>query len=971
MSAPSFSSFPPSFSSFPDDEPGPSNRPTPDATSTRKSDKKHRKDKEDKHGRDKKGKSERKERHRSERTVDEEATRYFYSDKRGDQYNIQYGSLHEGDVPKYKSVSRGQRVLGLPSLLVLRRTGQIVELGTKRRHMPSLTDSKARAWLQHLLHVACDGDFLRLSSAQKKSSNEQSYRSITREHPNSDSEASSSSSSDLSEDDSSEDDEAITLTSHQEAVKSLEQTPDARPIPLSSKNAAKLRAEMTLSVVDRAIPLRLKYLRAGQEIWDNDQVCSEWETAYNIGGTQIWMEWLDWKIKTDGMKIKEEGIVSAVDAATKVLTSLGDDEEKEVTKIRLFWRLATAFRQAGFVEHANALFQAQAELTFQVPPALHGKPVSKLLDELEEFWDAEVPRIGEPDSQGWAQWISSGKKEAEPSDTPSPPPLPTSPDRYTQWARQESYTDLKSFIPSKSVNQPEDAEWDPYATVLFSDIRPLLLNLQTPLAQNVFRLTWLSFLGLHIPGFEEHYFGAGGATTCWDDRWCYTHLTSSSHLDALFPPKDASAYGVFDYMDSALHPEGLWGKVDVEAVDQPYVRRIFKQLRIGANDWEWDVLSLAFEAALNVKSALKLSRTYLASARDSLPLWAAHARMERRRGKLDEARKIYTTVLSSNPPVNQPWVGRLWWDWTETEWLAKQSQAATLVIMKAAGAEGTSGVALLRGKRMLEENFRRRDVEWKDREAWVKLRALLGLLNSGDIAQALSVFDAFHVDGVAEESLTVAALLFIYRHGVVLKNAMPPAILRERAAKALKMYPSNSVVLELFLEGEKGQGVWGRVRESLGGKDDVEKDLSRRLHEVWVGQWQVGRWESEVERIRSGLAAAVQSERTRGSPILWRVYIEFEIRAGRPKRAKGLLYRAIQECPISKELYLLAFDPLRSEFSSQELHDFVSAMAERGLRMRQEIEEDEEMRHVEAGVDDEKDSEMEASAKELRRLRPY
>ncbi len=268
--------------------------------------------------------------------------------------------------------------------------------------------------------------------------------------------------------------------------------------------------------------------------------------------------------------------------------------------------------------------------TFKVPQALLRKLTPALLDDLEEFWDAEVPRLGEPDAQGWAHWIFSGKKEAEPSATPSPPSLPTSLDRYTQWARQESYADLKSFIPSKSVNQPEDAEWDPYATVLFSDIRPLLLSLQTPLAQNIFRLTWLSFLGLHIPGFEEHYFGASGATTCWDDRWCYTHLTSSSYLDALFPPKNTSAglttesasgviigrerqfatgpipvkswsYGIFDYMDNALHPEGLWGKVDVEGVDQPYVRRIFQQLRHGVNDWEWDVLSLAFESALSVK----------------------------------------------------------------------------------------------------------------------------------------------------------------------------------------------------------------------------------------------------------------------------------------------------------------------------------------------------------------------------------
>ncbi len=72
------------------------------------------------------------------------------------------------------------------------------------------------------------------------------------------------------------------------------------------------------------------------------------------------------------------------------------------------------------------------------------------------------------------------------------------------------------------------------------------------------------------------------------------------------------------------------------------------------------------------------------------------------------------------------------------------------------------------------------------------------------------------------------------------------------------------------------------------------------------------------------------------------------------------------------ELYLLAFDPLRSAFNHEELHRLVSVMAERGLRMRQEIDEDEEMQEaVEAAVDDEKDSEIEANAKELRRLMPY
>ena len=40
--------------------------------------------------------------------------------------------------------------------------------------------------------------------------------------------------------------------------------------------------------------------------------------------------------------------------------------------------------------------------------------------------------------------------------------------------------------------------------------------------------------------------------------------------------------------------------------------------------------------------------------------------------------------------------------------------------------------------------------------------------------------------------------------------------------------------------------------------------------------------------------------RTKGSPILWKVYIKFEIAAGNKKRAKAVLFRALKECPLVK-----------------------------------------------------------------------
>lgn len=118
MTAPSFSSFPPSFASFPDIDPGPSKRPS--GPSEQFDDKKRKVTGKDKH---KKRRSD-KDRHKSptehyladdeklkaredaKRVESEQSQRLFYSDRKGDALNVQYGGLHAGDVPKYHIYGR-------------------------------------------------------------------------------------------------------------------------------------------------------------------------------------------------------------------------------------------------------------------------------------------------------------------------------------------------------------------------------------------------------------------------------------------------------------------------------------------------------------------------------------------------------------------------------------------------------------------------------------------------------------------------------------------------------------------------------------------------------------------------------------------------------------------------------------------------------------------------------------------------
>ena len=108
--------------------------------------------------------------------------------------------------------------------------------------------------------------------------------------------------------------------------------------------------------------------------------------------------------------------------------------------------------------------------------------------------------------------------------------------------------------------------------------------------------------------------------------------------------------------------------------------------------------------------------------------------------------------------------------------------------------------------------------------------------------------------------------------------------------------------LEVFGVSARSGGLNGG--EPLG----IGHERKRRAAEVWAAGWVPARWVWEVERARAGLAEAVLDERTRGSAVLWRVWLTLEVRDGDMKRAKEVLIQAIAACPLVKgSLYLSNF----------------------------------------------------------------
>ena len=239
--------------------------------------------------------------------------------------------------------------------------------------MSSLTDPGTRSLLKKnperrlkplkSLKLGNEEDgMIRLPSSKSSQKPEDSYRSII--GPNASDSYTSSSENGAS---SSDEDDQSSLTALQETLKTLEGDIIANPAdvdkwlallyqtlsttPTTSKNATKVRSEITLSVLSRAMAanpdnkknkvLRILYLKACEEVCQEDRLRAEWGEAFKDGDIEILMEWLEWQIRK-GLGGLDGLVTSAVEALGRL-----ERDADEGAKVRIFWRIALAIRSAG------------------------------------------------------------------------------------------------------------------------------------------------------------------------------------------------------------------------------------------------------------------------------------------------------------------------------------------------------------------------------------------------------------------------------------------------------------------------------------------------------------------------------------------------------------------------------------------------------------------------------------------------
>lgn len=119
----------------------------------------------------------------------------------------------------------------------------------------------------------------------------------------------------------------------------------------------------------------------------------------------------------------------------------------------------------------------------------------QLLDEYEDHWDSDAPKLGETGARGWRARPSEIFTHETAGSDEIVKILPT--DRYQQWAQAECRSAARNRMPAKMGELDED-ESDPHRSVVFTDIRPLMFPIRSPDVAEQLCWTFLHFLGMPL-----------------------------------------------------------------------------------------------------------------------------------------------------------------------------------------------------------------------------------------------------------------------------------------------------------------------------------------------------------------------------------------------------------------------------------------------------------------------------------------
>ncbi|CAG8460298.1 12938_t:CDS:10 [Ambispora leptoticha] len=691
--------------------------------------------------------------------------------------------------------------------------------------------------------------------------------------------------------------------------------------------------EIKISMFEKALEknpnnqeLLLGLLKCCEETWDPPRLLTKWDQVLkeNPRAIKLWMQYLNFRQTnlasftfTQCVEVFEECLDVLRGAASS--ENLNDIEEIEEIMIHVFIRLCHFLIQSGYSERAYACLQGVMEMNFFLPEMLKGKSYEERLSKFGEFWETELPRFGEKGAKGWMYYANEENTiDDNDEDNTSFHERMTSPDEaedgYHNWLMAEIELEKAQALPLRSDSKNENLEIeDPFRIVLFDDIQSFIFDLTSPKARNNMIYACFNFLGLPFNPCRSsrHSFVT--------DAFLHPKLANESLANSNFwPLSENSAFTVVNNIHGILmESETRTGDNNVFK----FPLKTFPQENdnlFKSDDW-FSICEETMLTDFNITFAKgrKLAKELLKTDRMNLVLWNGYAQLEKSRNNISEARKVYLTALSmyrSFPEQYQLHAPLLHRMFAEMEWEQNRPNTALNILIM-----------------LTEEKSSFDSVSEQDMSPPSPTRLLRARKYYAQKISQMSTLAASQADARNVIHLCVCFSLLEYLsqnlgEACKIYETMLAELVARNASQAIEC--ELTYVAYPFLSTK----IQNRVRRFL----DAAL-IKKPSHVLWTfavfAELHLQKTYNQ-HQIRALFERALECPTTRHSVSIWSLYINFEIKHNRQDRAKALFFRAIRECPWSKDIYLLAFRRLRSHFSTEELEEVMNLMLEKEIRLR-------------------------------------
>lgn len=733
-----------------------------------------------------------------------------------------------------------------------------------------------------------------------------------------------------------------------------------------------------------SVPLHLHKIQVLLECGEENRAVKAWEELLRVhpGNSRLWLEharFLQSETTLSGFEVAaaSKGYLRALACFRDMLegrrATRREPLEVEKNIVEVARQYGVFLCQAGLWERAVATFQALAELSLRCPSQLREAPLNEALALLEPFWDSGAARFGDRGALGWDHLMRLGGQAALEAATAhhgmqgeecrqlEDDIVSRQPGLADAWLRLESLRDLHQWQPYRpELSSEEVTSEDPERMVLFEDVAPALFRLRHPAAMLQLFQAWFSLL----LGMDLHKSQTGFSLAEADcfERLPGINLRMATHFsEALsFPSGWEVRQGVTDFVHEVLS-QAKPHFADPTLRDE--LARLALRLARLATTWD-------------SHKRKKCAKTWLADPdhERNLDLWTEYGLLLVDLGRPQEALAIYEKALDT---VSLPgalatcrgdvWLllatylnlrmGVLWPD--EEAVIVDQKpfgrdQALLALSWFNSGRKFREVLssrlqpsALLRAGAAIDNRCSDpagRTAGAVDVALWMQLFSLGFSAASALVSKWLDACakdDGAKTTRMAVHAAFVRICSYEVRHCNAQRATLSRALLR-----ALEDAPDATTFMWQWVSLSNGSLGALRVRrylDTLVQKDgsplawlvalcfELQRAQLLAKYRTPDASFTLPSCHNHVRRV---LERAIELVAHKRCPLLWRLYIELELRLGARESAKAIFYRALQCCPWTKVLYV---DGVRH--FPECLQEVVDMMVEKGIRLRAPLEE--------------------------------